>query len=1044
MSTTPLASVLSSNFASPSRRIGRPRLDLLVCVMALFGCVVSHTATAQIRFTDTTGFSLPGRNSESWGQSIGDLNNDGWPDIFVNNHRDRHSFYFNNGDRTFTDRTLTVDRDSFIAGTYRSLDYHSGAFADIDADGDTDLFVQWHGLRSNSNSWCLFDCADGSFSSLWLNEGDGRLVDRGKAWQFEPPSGSISGMLVDVDRDGDLDAIQGTLNSFFVMPRTGPATFGPRQRIQKCARLYSVILSDLSGDGVLDFACLREGVFPDGIYARTPGGLVDIRDSISISPVNYVVDGVAADFDNDLDPDLFFVRGLSVANDALQPTPNSVEAFIDSARQGEIAEIRFKTAGTIDVVLSPFNKLPPKMWLGSTQLEIDVVRDQMFQLDPLDSRLHGFPAGRDGAVNLYGGYDPATGEWRIMIYPGTRAYEPAYVTVQSANQISDLQLIGASEADGALLPRMYRNDGSGFTTNTFNAGFRQPVQCVSVVAADFDNDMDVDLYLVCKRGGGNIANRAFENQGDGTFVEVPNAGGASGPVGGGWTTRKGWGDSATTADFDNDGSLDLFVSNGLTTFPVLPNAGPHKMYFGVPNGNRWIQLELVGTSSVANAQGARVVATANGVSQLREQGSGYHRFSQNHDRLHFGLGQNNSVDLQVTWPDGNIENYDNVAANRVYRVVEGAGLQPRPNGPVASFRAAGPGDECGEPYYESRLDRAVLIWKDCVTGVWSVRTAGGGKAEVRYSIDVSGSDLQSVQPRLLETQDGASVQSNNAVFDFRTAGVDVDGFDFQVANNGGSGGVCFNVGGSSNVPVLLGAQHLPVQAPISLPGLNACATSTPVGISMADVQADEASGTVTASLRLNQASSGVTSVRVFTRAKTARGGTDYFGFSRIVTIPAGVISVPVSVNLINDSTSESDEEFELRLIDAVNAQIDDAVATVTIIDDDDASTSLSIADRSVNEGQGSINITVSLSQSSSQAVQVKIFTRAGSARGGSDYFGFTRTLDFAPGQLTRTTQLVLRDDSTAEPTEQMQLRLTDPVNAGIARSQATITIQDDD
>lgn len=99
----------------------------IVSLLSIHATPATAQSEPPIQFTDGTDTSLRGRNSESWGQSVGDLNNDGWADIFVNNHRDRHSFYINNGDRTFTDHTLTVDRDSIIAGTYRAIDYHSGA-----------------------------------------------------------------------------------------------------------------------------------------------------------------------------------------------------------------------------------------------------------------------------------------------------------------------------------------------------------------------------------------------------------------------------------------------------------------------------------------------------------------------------------------------------------------------------------------------------------------------------------------------------------------------------------------------------------------------------------------------------------------------------------------------------------------------------------------------------------------------------------------------------------------------------------------------------
>ena len=91
------------------------------------------------------------------------------------------------------------------------------------------------------------------------------------------------------------------------------------------------------------------------------------------------------------------------------------------------------------------------------------------------------------------------------------------------------------------------------------------MSCVSGVAGDFDNDMDVDLFLVCRSGVNNLPDRLYENLGNGTFALVPNSG-AEGVVGVG--AAFGVGESATLADYDVDGLLDLFVVNGLLFWPI--------------------------------------------------------------------------------------------------------------------------------------------------------------------------------------------------------------------------------------------------------------------------------------------------------------------------------------------------------------------------------------------------------------------------------------------------------------------------------------------
>ena len=76
-------------------------------------------------------------------------------------------------------------------------------------------------------------------------------------------------------------------------------------------------------------------------------------------------------------------------------------------------------------------------------------------------------------------------------------------------------------ADKAGRPTLLTNYSGGFVDETVRAGLDAPVQCVSATPGDFDNDMDVDLYLACRTGASNIPNILYENLGDGTFRQVP-------------------------------------------------------------------------------------------------------------------------------------------------------------------------------------------------------------------------------------------------------------------------------------------------------------------------------------------------------------------------------------------------------------------------------------------------------------------------------------------------------------------------------------------
>ena len=98
--------------------------------------------------------------------------------------------------------------------------------------------------------------------------------------------------------------------------------------------------------------------------------------------------------------------------------------------------------------------------------------------------------------------------------------------------------------------RLYRNDGSGtFTEVGASASVDDGGSGRGVAWGDYDDDGDLDIYVVNASGQ---ANRLYSNDGDGTFTEVGSSAGVN---------DTGDGHGGTWGDYDNDGDLDLYVSN---------------------------------------------------------------------------------------------------------------------------------------------------------------------------------------------------------------------------------------------------------------------------------------------------------------------------------------------------------------------------------------------------------------------------------------------------------------------------------------------------
>ena len=202
--------------------------------------------------------------------------------------------------------------------------------------------------------------------------------------------------------------------------------------------------------------------------------------------------------------------------------------------------------------------------------------------------------------------------------------------------LPDLYLARSGPNNAALGDTLLRQDA---TSGLFDASNRLanlvPSACESVAAADFDNDMDIDLYLVCLGPFVNIPNILLENRGNGEFDPVPLAGGAEG-------STLGRGESVSAADYDQDGYMDLVVTNGRGSVPF--NNGPTQLFKNRAGTNHWLEIDLEGVVSNRDAIGASIIVTAGGVSQFRGQGGGMHRYSQHHQRVHFGLAGNTLVD----------------------------------------------------------------------------------------------------------------------------------------------------------------------------------------------------------------------------------------------------------------------------------------------------------------------------------------------------------------------------------------------------------------
>ena len=237
----------------------------------------------------------------------------------------------------------------------------------------------------------------------------------------------------------------------------------------------------------LDLACGPAGTIPERFYdmSSVPFSNVTTINSPNISNVN---DTIFADFDNDLDVDMFALKNATRPSGASLISGNKIESWIivdkKSGQSFTDKGFRFSASGSVTVADSDISRITNpeqvnKVYIGSSGYHPSSLP---IALDPGNSANHGLAS--NSTVGFFIGYDPATQEWTGLLRTSS-GHEDGYFVLEGSN-LSEPVMFNLDTRDLPSTPRLHGNN-NGTLSPVNGIGFGEAISCGSIAAGDLDN-----------------------------------------------------------------------------------------------------------------------------------------------------------------------------------------------------------------------------------------------------------------------------------------------------------------------------------------------------------------------------------------------------------------------------------------------------------------------------------------------------------------------------------------------------------------------------
>lgn len=561
------------------------------------------------------------------GVAAGDLNNDGWPDLYFCGNSVPNKLFLNKGDWKFEDITAT-------SGTAGRGDWKTGVtMVDVNGDGWLDIYVCYSG-NAPGEGYNLPVIKDHSSraNQLFINNGgepgaSPTFTEQAEAYGLDAiGTFSTQGYFFDYDLDGDLDMfLLNHANMFY-------SAFFNTTRLRS----------------------LRHPYFGNKLFRNDGNKFVEVSAEAGFhgSGLNFGLSAAISDLNHDNWPDIY------VTNDYEEQD----FCYINN-RDGTFTEV----SHTIFGHLSKFGMGSDIADINNDGLQDIIVLDMLPEDNHRQKLLKGPDEFDRYALAVDSGYHHQYMRNTLQL---NRGFGP-----DSLPRFSEIgQLAGISNTDWSWAPLLadFDNDGmkdifagNGYLRDYNNMDFMKYTGNVYEAAKTAHQEVDY-MKLIQQLPSTELSNYVYRNS-DGMFFEDVTAS---------WgLTTTAVSNGAVYADLDNDGDLDLVTNNLNGQASVWRNNQENIQK------NNFLKVKLKGRQPNTYGTGAKVWITA-GQEIFQETYTQRGYLSSVDPVLTIGIGQADMIsELKVRWPDGTSTIQKDVAPNQLIVVEQVAGIvQPAPGG----------------------------------------------------------------------------------------------------------------------------------------------------------------------------------------------------------------------------------------------------------------------------------------------------------------------------------------------------------------------------